>query len=225
MPAPWLAAIPSDAAATLAPDFMHLALRRRLRPPLPITITRARCGGEGEVATPPATNCNRSKIHVGACCRISATTPSSSAALLGLTSYGLLDLRQCPLRVRKDFQPVWLHVFIEKKRAGANLRGPGPGATRSSPQGCRRSSGHCRGRLPSPPCCPHTRAAVRDRIRPSHPASPVCSCDTRRHRGPRAQPPARVRPRPNLLSALCRRYWRKLRAANKVIHSCRPCSP
>ena len=41
----WLAAIPADRATTLAPDIMHLALRRRLRLPLP--LTRARCGGEG----------------------------------------------------------------------------------------------------------------------------------------------------------------------------------
>ena len=40
----WLAAIPADPATTLAPDIMHLALRRRLRLPLP--LTRARCGGE-----------------------------------------------------------------------------------------------------------------------------------------------------------------------------------
>ena len=37
---------PADAAATLAPDRIHLALRRRLRLPLP--ITRARCGGDGQ---------------------------------------------------------------------------------------------------------------------------------------------------------------------------------
>ena len=41
----WLTAIPADPATTLAPDIMHLALRRRLRLPLP--LTRARCGGEG----------------------------------------------------------------------------------------------------------------------------------------------------------------------------------
>ena len=41
----WLAAIPADPATTLAPDIMHLALRRRLRLPLP--LTRARCGREG----------------------------------------------------------------------------------------------------------------------------------------------------------------------------------
>ena len=41
----WLAAIPADAATTFAPDLMHLALRRRMRLPLP--LTRARCGGEG----------------------------------------------------------------------------------------------------------------------------------------------------------------------------------
>ena len=32
----WLAAIPADPATTLAPDLMHLALRRRMRLPLPI---------------------------------------------------------------------------------------------------------------------------------------------------------------------------------------------
>ena len=42
----WLSAIPADAAATLAPDLMHPALRRRLRFPLP--ITRARCGWDGQ---------------------------------------------------------------------------------------------------------------------------------------------------------------------------------
>ena len=41
----WLAAIPADPATALAPDLMHLALRRRMRLPLP--ITRARCGGDG----------------------------------------------------------------------------------------------------------------------------------------------------------------------------------
>ena len=41
----WLAAIPADPATTFAPDIMHLALRRRLR--LPVPLTRARCGGEG----------------------------------------------------------------------------------------------------------------------------------------------------------------------------------
>ena len=41
----WLAAIPTDPATTLPPDLMHLALRRRMRLPLP--LTRARCGGDG----------------------------------------------------------------------------------------------------------------------------------------------------------------------------------
>ena len=41
----WLAAIPADAAATLAPDLMHIALRRRLRLPLPLTALH--CGGDG----------------------------------------------------------------------------------------------------------------------------------------------------------------------------------
>ena len=39
------AAAGEDPATTLAPDLMHLALRRRMRLPLP--ITRARCGGDG----------------------------------------------------------------------------------------------------------------------------------------------------------------------------------
>ena len=39
----WL--VPADPATTLAPDLMHLALRRRMRLPLP--LTRARCGGDG----------------------------------------------------------------------------------------------------------------------------------------------------------------------------------
>ena len=41
----WLAAIPSDAASTLAPDLMHVAMRRRLRLPLPLTALQ--CGAEG----------------------------------------------------------------------------------------------------------------------------------------------------------------------------------
>ena len=41
----WLAAIPSDAASTLTPDLMHVALRRRLRLPLP--LTGRRCGAQG----------------------------------------------------------------------------------------------------------------------------------------------------------------------------------
>ena len=41
----WLAAIPSDAASTLAPDLMHVAMRRRLRLPLPLTALH--CGAEG----------------------------------------------------------------------------------------------------------------------------------------------------------------------------------
>ncbi|CAE7207769.1 unnamed protein product [Symbiodinium necroappetens] len=41
----WLAAIPSDAASTLPPDLMHVALRRRLRLPLP--LTGRRCGAQG----------------------------------------------------------------------------------------------------------------------------------------------------------------------------------
>ena len=41
----WLAAIPADPATTLAPGIMHIALRRRLRLPLP--FTRARCAREG----------------------------------------------------------------------------------------------------------------------------------------------------------------------------------
>ena len=41
----WLAAIPSDAASTLAPDLMHVAMRRRLRLPLPLTDRR--CGAAG----------------------------------------------------------------------------------------------------------------------------------------------------------------------------------
>ena len=41
----WLAAIPSDAATTLAPDLMHVAMRRRLRLPLPLTVLH--CGAEG----------------------------------------------------------------------------------------------------------------------------------------------------------------------------------
>ena len=41
----WLAAIPSHAASTLAPDLMHVAMRRRLRPPLPLTALH--CGAEG----------------------------------------------------------------------------------------------------------------------------------------------------------------------------------
>ena len=41
----WLVAIPSDAASTLTPDLMHVALRRRLRLPLP--LTGRRCGAQG----------------------------------------------------------------------------------------------------------------------------------------------------------------------------------
>ena len=41
----WFAAIPADAATKLAPDLMHLAFRRRVRLPLP--LTRARCSSEG----------------------------------------------------------------------------------------------------------------------------------------------------------------------------------
>ena len=45
----WLSAIPADVAATLAPDLMHLALRRRLRLPLqgwPAWLPRScRCAG------------------------------------------------------------------------------------------------------------------------------------------------------------------------------------
>ena len=41
----WLAAIPTHPATTLPPNLMHLALRRRMRLPLP--LTRARCGGDG----------------------------------------------------------------------------------------------------------------------------------------------------------------------------------
>ena len=44
-PGMWLAAIPSDAASTLAPDLMHVAMRRRLRLPLPLTALH--CGAEG----------------------------------------------------------------------------------------------------------------------------------------------------------------------------------
>ena len=85
--------------------------------PQRLRVLAAEVGGRNPTSkTVLNNNCNRSKIHVGACCRISATTPSSSAALPGLTSYGLLDLQHCPLRVCKDFQPVWLHVFIEKNR-------------------------------------------------------------------------------------------------------------
>ena len=40
----WLVAIPADPATILAPDIMHLAFRRRIRLPLP--LTRARCGGK-----------------------------------------------------------------------------------------------------------------------------------------------------------------------------------
>ena len=43
----WLAAIPSDAASTLAPDLMHVAMRRRLRLPLPLTDRR--CGAAGHM--------------------------------------------------------------------------------------------------------------------------------------------------------------------------------
>eukprot|EP00435_Cladocopium_sp_Y103_P003690 s4199_g1.t1 len=43
----WLTAIPSDASATLLPRQMHLALRRRLRMPLP--VTRHRCGAGSRV--------------------------------------------------------------------------------------------------------------------------------------------------------------------------------
>ena len=41
----WLAAIPSDAASTLAPDLAPVAMRRRLRLPLPLTAPH--CGAEG----------------------------------------------------------------------------------------------------------------------------------------------------------------------------------
>ncbi|CAE7567426.1 unnamed protein product [Symbiodinium necroappetens] len=41
----WLAAIPSDVASTLKPDLMHVALRRRLRLPLP--LTGRCCGAQG----------------------------------------------------------------------------------------------------------------------------------------------------------------------------------
>ena len=43
--AAWLTAIPSEPGTTLPPHFMHRALRRRLRLPLP--LARARCGGDG----------------------------------------------------------------------------------------------------------------------------------------------------------------------------------
>ena len=41
----WLTAIPSDTTSTLAPDLMHVAMRRRLRLPLPLTALH--CGAEG----------------------------------------------------------------------------------------------------------------------------------------------------------------------------------
>ena len=41
----WLAAIPAHAASTLTPDRMHVALRRRLRLPLP--LPGRRCGAQG----------------------------------------------------------------------------------------------------------------------------------------------------------------------------------
>lgn len=43
--AAWLTAIPSEPGTTLPPHYMHRALRRRLRLPLP--LARARCGGDG----------------------------------------------------------------------------------------------------------------------------------------------------------------------------------
>ncbi|CAE7943931.1 unnamed protein product [Symbiodinium sp. KB8] len=53
----WLAAIPSDAASTLTPDLMHVALRRRL--PLPLTGRRSK-------STPTATT--TSPALAQACC-------------------------------------------------------------------------------------------------------------------------------------------------------------
>ena len=42
----WLAAVPCDPGTPLSPEHMHLALRRRLRLPLP--LTQQRCGGDGK---------------------------------------------------------------------------------------------------------------------------------------------------------------------------------
>ena len=52
----WLAAIPSDAASTLASDLMHVAMRRRLQLPLPLTALH--CGAEGR---------NRCGAEIDAC--------------------------------------------------------------------------------------------------------------------------------------------------------------
>ena len=46
----WLTAIPSDPHTTLSPEMMQIALRRRLRLPLPLAA--GRCGGDGGQSTP-----------------------------------------------------------------------------------------------------------------------------------------------------------------------------
>ena len=62
----WLAAIPSDAASTLAPDLMHVAMRRRLQLPLPLTVAR-----KADIAVglrSMHTGTTTSPAHAGACC-------------------------------------------------------------------------------------------------------------------------------------------------------------